>query len=246
MEFFTAEKTIVFGIILIISSYFIYRLVKFLKIKIDEKFFYGAIPWLILSVFVRVYEDVGIYPESFWTTTPGIELLFVLLIIPALFFSVWIERKKGIAYWKTFAVIGAVPIFFHLPYIEIVELRGAALIAISFAIVVGIIGAIRKVIKFDNLTMLAISAHMLDAAATFVSLTFFKYNEQHIVPNFFINIAGGAWIMFPLKLAVIIPVIYVINKYSEDKDLRNLLLIVIIILGLAPGLRDAFRLFMGV
>jgi uncharacterized membrane protein len=52
--------------------------------------------------------------------------------------------------------------------------------------------------------------------------------------------------MYPLKLAVLVPVIYIINKYSEEKNLRNYLLIIITILGLATGLRDAFRLFMGV
>jgi uncharacterized membrane protein len=246
MEYFTLENTILLGVVLVVASYVVYRVIDFLKIKVDKHFFYGIFPWLILSVFVRVYEDAGIYPNTFFTKTPGIEILFVAIVLPVFFLAKYIEKKKGFAYWKTLAIAGTIPVLFHLPFIQVVNPKGAGLIFIFFAIAVGIIGAIRRFVKFDMLSMWAISSHMLDASATFVSLTFFGYYEQHIVPNVFIDIAGGAWIMYVLKIAVLVPVIYVINKYTEDKNLRNFLLIVITVLGLAPGLRDTFRLFMGV
>jgi len=52
--------------------------------------------------------------------------------------------------------------------------------------------------------------------------------------------------MFLLKTAVLLPVLYLIDRYSEDtpqgRSLKNFLKIVILILGLAPGLRDLLRL----
>jgi uncharacterized membrane protein len=149
------------------------------------------------------------------------------------------------------AISGIIPIIPHLPFIQAVNPKGAGLIFVFFAICVGIFGAIKKLIskhyKLDMLMSWAIAAHLLDASATFVSLTFYGYYEQHVLPTFLINLAGGAWIMYPLKMVVIIPVIYLIDKYAkEDKRLRNLLLIAVAVLGLAPGLRDMFRLFMGV
>ena len=246
MEYFTLEKTILLGIVLVVASYIVYRVIDFLKIKVDKHFFYGIFPWLILSMFVRVYEDAKLYPNTLFTTTPGIEILFVAIVIPVFFLAKWIEKKKKFVYWKTLAIAGVIPIIFHLPFIQVVNPKGAGLIFICFAVAVGFIGLIRHFIKFDLLSMWAISAHMLDASATFVSLTFFGYYEQHIVPNIFIEMAGGAWIMYALKIAVIVPIIYVINRYADDKNLRNFLLIVITVLGLAPGLRDAFRLLMGV
>jgi uncharacterized membrane protein len=251
MTEFTLESTIVLGLVLIALVFFLYKFFTKLNIKIDKKFFYGILPWLILSVFVRVYEDAGIYPDTIFTKTPGIIIVFVAIVIPVFFFANWLEKKKGFPLWKTMAITGTILIIPHLPFIQAVNPKGAGLIFIFFAICVGIFGVIKKLIskhyKLDFLMSGAITAHLLDASATFVSLTFYGYNEQHVLPTFLINLAGGAWIMYPLKMAVIIPVVYLINRYAkEDKRLRNLLLIAVAVLGLAPGLRDMFRLFMGV
>jgi uncharacterized membrane protein len=95
---------------------------------------------------------------------------------------------------------------------------------------------------------------MFDAAATWTALSFFGYAEQHVLPRLLIGIMGPA-AMFALKIVVVIPVLYIIdryteregkspNKYSKAKytDFTNFLKIVILILGLAPALRDMIRL----
>jgi uncharacterized membrane protein len=86
---------------------------------------------------------------------------------------------------------------------------------------------------------------MLDYSATFVSVAFFSYYEQHPVPRLFID-AIGPWTFFLLKLAVLLPSLYIIDRYAEEGDFKNFLKIVILILGLAPGLRDSIRLAAGV
>jgi uncharacterized membrane protein len=90
-----------------------------------------------------------------------------------------------------------------------------------------------------------LSVHMLDSSSTFVSVMFFGYYEQHPVPRLFIE-AIGPWTFFLLKLAVLIPSLYIIDRYAEDGEFRTFLKIVILILGLAPGLRDMIRLGAGV
>jgi len=125
--------------------------------------------------------------------------------------------------------------------------RGFFLIFIFFSISIGLLGIVRHFIKFDLLIFWALAAHMVDAAATYVAITFFSYTEKHILSTFLIENFGGAWVMFPLKILVLVPVLYIIHKYSkDDKKLRNTLLVAIIALGLAAGLRDAVRLLMGV
>ena len=49
-----------------------------------------------------------------------------------------------------------------------------------------------------------------------------------------------------LKLVVLLPVLYIVDRYTEPGEFRNFLKIVILILGLAPGLRDLIRLVVGV
>jgi uncharacterized membrane protein len=51
--------------------------------------------------------------------------------------------------------------------------------------------------------------------------------------------------MFPLKIAVILLALYVIDRYIEDKTIKNMLKLAILILGISTGLRDLLSLIMG-
>ena len=102
---------------------------------------------------------------------------------------------------------------------------------------------LKQIFTLDNSAIL--SAHMLDASATFVALAFFGYAEQHPLPRMLIAFSNPA-AMFLLKLVVLIPVLYIIDRYAEKGEFKNFLKIVIFILGLAPGLRDMIRLMAGV
>jgi uncharacterized membrane protein len=79
------------------------------------------------------------------------------------------------------------------------------------------------------------------------------YYEKHVVPTFFIDIAGNftdhpAFVMFPLKLIVFIPVFYMLDSQFDDKDKKfiPLMKLVIIVLGLSPAVRNTLRIMMGV
>jgi len=74
----------------------------------------------------------------------------------------------------------------------------------------------------------------------------FSYYEKHVVPTFFINLVGTAAIMFPLKLLVLLPVLYMIDKSMGEPSLRNLTRLALITLGLAPAVRNTLRLALGV
>jgi uncharacterized membrane protein len=86
-------------------------------------------------------------------------------------------------------------------------------------------------------------SHMLDASSTFTALTFYGYYEQHVVPTFLIGMSGP-WVMFPLKLAVVWGVLYFLDRQKEDAQLKNFLKIIILVLGLALGIRDWLTLGM--
>ena len=50
--------------------------------------------------------------------------------------------------------------------------------------------------------------------------------------------------MFALKIAVILPVLMIIDRYSDDRFFTNFLKIIILILGLALGIRDILTVSM--
>lgn len=242
---YTILSTVILGILFVVLTYFLFYIFKKFKIKINEKLLYGLIPWVVAAAFARVAEDAGVYPDTFFTTTPGIILVFTAVLLAVFFIGIQIEKKKKFALWKTLAISGIIMSAVQFPFLKFVNFYGAEVIIIVFAIALGAALIVRKFVKIDNLSFYAIAAQLFDASATFTSLTYFNYYEQHVLPTFLISITGP-WIMFPLKLAVIIPIIYLLNKYCDDKELRKFIMIAIFVLGLAPGLRDTLRLVAGV
>jgi uncharacterized membrane protein len=56
--------------------------------------------------------------------------------------------------------------------------------------------------------------------------------------------ASGPWIMIPIKFVIAVLLVYAVR--DEEKWIRDVLLMLVIILGLAPGTRDMLRIALGV
>jgi uncharacterized membrane protein len=242
---YTVSGTLTLGVVLVALTFGFFFLFKKLKIKLNNDSLVASFLWVLLSAIVRVSEDAGIYPNNFFTVSPGIILLFAIIIIPLSLVSCYLEKKFKIDFWKSLGVFALVGILIHIPLLYPKNVVGALMIIALALAILAIIFLINLLIKLDVFSISALEAHLFDASATFVSINFFGYNEKHIIPTFLINLFGPA-AMFLLKLAIVIPVILVINKYSDDEYLRKFLLLSVFVIGLAPALRDTLRLFMGV
>lgn len=98
--------------------------------------------------------------------------------------------------------------------------------------------------------------HMLDAFASLIAIrdpfnlgfAALGYGEKHQISNIFLGILDG--FAFPLvKFAVVIGIVYFLDvEYRKDanadENLVGLVKMAILVLGLAPGLRDFFRMTM--
>ncbi|MCD6476868.1 MAG: DUF63 family protein, partial [Candidatus Aenigmarchaeota archaeon] len=136
--------------------------------------------------------------------------------------------------------VGIVLLLYNLTLTQINNIKGLLIIAgltsIWCIVFLGISTFIPKILTKINASI--IIAHLFDASSTFTALTFFGFKEQHVVPTFLFNLFKGPWIFFPTKIIVVWSVLYLIDKYSDDKFFNNFLKIVILILGLALGIRD--------
>ena len=104
---------------------------------------------------------------------------------------------------------------------------------------------------FTPVALLLFVSHFLDGAATYRGLDIHGYSEKHVVPSLLIDATGTAAVMLPLKFLVVAAVIYLLDvAYKEDLKetpvLGWLVKVAIMVLGLAPGIRDMLRLAMGV
>jgi len=99
--------------------------------------------------------------------------------------------------------------------------------------------------------LLLFASHYLDGVATWRGIEVHGYSEKHVIPTFLIELTGTAAVMLPLKFAVVALVVYLMEiAFKEDlEDSPNLAWLVkvaVMVLGLAPGMRDMLRLAMGV
>jgi uncharacterized membrane protein len=179
------------------------------------------------------------------------------------------RRGAEIPYWKTLFVLGFImfminavllPVnsFAPLVYIGLVSLGWTALFfCLNYSAELKIMKRMdkkaRKVLKeiFTKTNSAILSAHFFDATATFFAIAVFStmsgqgYTEQHFLSRELMPFLGPQ-VMFLLKFIVVVPALYLISKNVKDRELRNFLLLVILILGLAPAARNLARLMAGV
>jgi len=268
---FNPVNSLVYGIILVVAVYFVFKLLKRMHIHIDRHFLYAITPFIFWAAITRVLHDaafsgalkgdIGAFFLLPIFPTPGSYFITFTLALSVLVISLTVQKysRAKLPYWKTMAGIGAalsiiefalIPKFDLIPVgmiLGITDLWTLLFFLLhKFSVSLkkdSVMKTLKQIFTLDNSAIL--SAHMLDASATFVALAFFGYAEQHPLPRTLIEFSNPA-AMFLLKLVVLIPVLYIIDRYAEKGEFKNFMKIVIFILGLAPGLRDMIRLMAGV
>ncbi len=251
-------NTITWAIILGLSLFGVLKLLIKLKIDVDEVFILAVSPYIFVGGSLRVVEDAGIVsaPLKYLLITPLIYFFIFAVCVAVLVTSVALERWSRVSYYWPFALFGVAWSVFDvwLLYLRAESFDGAILLAIA-AIGVALAVGVYLVARFLKITLLRdrvnayiLDSQLLDATATSFGITFLPYAEKHVLPNFRIDLTGTAFIMYPLKLVVIIPVLYVIDQYLKDesKNLTGLVKLAILTVGLAPAIRNTLRMTLGI
>ncbi|MEE3082623.1 MAG: DUF63 family protein [Candidatus Thermoplasmatota archaeon] len=96
--------------------------------------------------------------------------------------------------------------------------------------------------------LLAMYGQMVDGLATFLGVDHFGYSEKHVLSQKVIDLTGGAWGFAILKfgIAALVWFLFASARFEQrHRHLRLLVLLCLLAVGLAPGLRDIFRLVVG-
>ncbi len=244
---YTILNTVVFGIILGISILLIIRMFKYIK-KDPAELMIPLVPFIFFGSSARALVDNNIYPLTYWLVTPGIYVLTGLTAITMVLASVYIERKTGLDYKYIIFAVGAVFCVPNLIYMGPVNLMATLQVVGVWTVISSVFILLRNkwALLKDKFNLSVLLAHLFDASSTYIAVDFYGYGEQHVIPNALTGLAGSAIVMFPLKIAVILGALYVIDIYIEDRTVANMLKLAIFILGLAPGLRNFLSLITGI
>ena len=242
---YTIENTLTYSILLILASYVVFKLLRKFGIKIDRSLAVAVSPYIIFGAALRVLKDAG-FVTSYIFQTPGIYLLVFAVTFGSMILSLLIKRKFNVPYYKTTFLIGVLLIPFVLAHLQAVNIYGGALVTLFFLPWI----VVSKFAKWSMPNKIVTLLHLFDATTTAVSMNYFGYAEQHVLPTFLINIFGPFSFIF-FKLIAIVSILLIIDRFAdtdtkEDREFILYIKLIIGILGAATGSRDFITLVAGV
>lgn len=245
--------TITWAIILGLAILGLIKMLSRWDILMDERLLLSTLPYILAGSSLRVIEDadLALAPWRYLLITP---LIFFLVFFITAACLILTRKIWGEKFHTGYAAAGLLWTLLNLAVLSPIGLENAWVIAAVFllglALAVGIFFFGRRLPKMafldDRFNRMIIYTHMLDASSTYFGVDWFGYYEKHVVPTFLINLTGSAVIMFPLKLAILLPVLYMIDRSLGEPSPRNLIKLTLITLGLAPAIRNTLRLALGI
>ncbi len=267
-EPYNVVETLTYAIILIICVYLLYRWMSKstwlsdIGLSIDSSFVLATLPYVILGGVLRVIQDTGMITGDlqFLIVTPPIYFVLFFFTIGMIFLARYLKIHGLIKNFNTFyAGAGCMAVLIVVLVLAAwgithtrIDLFVLCIIPLMAVTATAALWAfIRYVLKWtyinDPLYLVLIFGHMLDASATSYGIDFHPavhYIEQHVVGSSLINMTGTAFVMFPLKLVVLFPAIYIMQLYRKEANpaFWHLVLLAMIVVGFAPGIRDMTRM----
>jgi len=260
---YTLVDTLTYAAILIIAVFLIYRWMQRTGLAFDRPLLFATLPWVVLGGLARVLEDAGMLPAP-WRYLLITPLIFFVLFFFAVVVLYLCHRilgsERGVRVYGGIGLVSAVVVLALLLW------HGATVTRIDLAVPAVILGiaavttaALWALLRYgfrweyvsDRVYQVLIAGHMLDASATSygIDLHPLGYVEQHVVGSSLIAATGTGFSMFLLKLAVLIPGIYILELYRRDSPASSfwyLIVLAMIVVGLAPGVRDMMRMMLWV
>jgi uncharacterized membrane protein len=260
--------TLTYAIILVIGVYLLYRWMSQSRWLSDGGFTIGAgfilatLPYIVLGGVSRVVHDTGMITGDFQflLVTPLIYFVLFFFTITMLFLSRTVTRMGFSKNILTFyagagivstAVVSLVLLAWGINHAH-VDLFILAIIPLMACTATLLVWACMRYLlgwKYinDPLYITLLFGQLLDASATSYGIDLHpsvRYIEQHVVGSGLIELTNTAFVMFPLKLVVLFPAIYIMEIYRREANpaFWHLVLLAMIVVGLAPGIRDMTRM----
>jgi len=259
---YNAVETITYALILIAALYLIYRWFVRSKFDLDGRFVLATVPYIIFGGVLRVVQDTHVITSDaqFLIVTPFIYFVIFFYTFGILLLSRWLERQGFVdSYVKIYAGAGILSVLvtsivliawssgLHGLHPEVLVIILSMATAATLAVFFFMRYALKWEYVRDPLYITLIFGQLLDASATSFGIDLHPtvhYIEQHVVGSALIEWTHTAFVMFPLKLLVLFPAIYIMQMYRKEANpaFWHLVLLAMIVVGFAPGIRDMVRM----
>ena len=261
---YNVVDTTTYALVLLVAIYILYRWFSRSKtIAIDGRFVLATLPYVVLGGLLRVVQDTGMITSGlqYLLITPLIYFLLFFFTAAVLVGTSSIQKAGMIMdYIPVYSVTGIVAALVAAGVLVSFGIGNTVVDAGVVAFIIGlgllttalVYAAMRYLLRWeyaaDPLYLALIFGQMLDASATSfgIDLHPLEYVEVHVVGSNLIAWTGTAFSMFPLKLLVLFPGIYILERFRNEGSpvLWHLIVLAMITVGLAPGVRDMVRMML--
>jgi len=204
-----------------------------------------------LGGFYSALYGSGLFQYGYLTVTPGIYIVTAIFFLSSIALgrvmgSGWFPAAAGLLLWLPCFVL-ILPFMQHFFFFLLAILFAAAAYFAAFYLLSKYAGERPSVHE-----SLAITGQALDGAATFVVIDLFSketgrgYFEQHVLSAGIGALTPlGFGLFFLVKFLLALLIVYFLRKEKMGGSDRALVLIVVGIMGFAPGIRDLLRMLCG-
>ena len=254
-------NTVVYAIIAIVALYVINRKIRG-KIAINNDFIVGVLTFVLFGSTLRVVTDSidtgvfkpvsqihqlvldsHIYNYGYFTVTPGIYILTAGLLIITMTILYKIKRMDCLKWVGT--LLWVPHLLLLLPFMMYLN---HALVIAALAVIPAYVSQL--ILKDKKLSAIVL-AQATDGAATFYIIDIFskisgkQYFEQHVFSAAIGNYFGSFISFYLLKVIIGFGAAYLISTEKMDQEDKNFIILVLLIMGFAPGIRDILRMSVG-
>ncbi|MDH7593665.1 MAG: DUF63 family protein [Methanomicrobiales archaeon] len=260
---YNVVDTLTYAGILLVSVYLVYKWLIARGTPLDRNFVLSTIPFVVFGGLLRVVEDTGLITSDlrFLLVTPLIFFSVFFIAVMALLAGTYLQDKGRVQNYRSiYAGTGIACVFVCSTVLIVYGLTqgriGFFVLALISALAAASSIAFWALLRYglgwkyvsDTLYRMLIFGHMLDASATGygVDLHEIPYREVHVVGSTLISMTGSGFSMYLLKIGVLIPAVYLLERYRTEGEtgLYHIVILVMILLGLAPGIRDMVRMIL--
>lgn len=253
-------NTLTWALLLVPCLFLTLHILNKLGIAIDKPFIAAVSPYIVVGASLRVMKDAELFspPLSYVLVTPLIYFLMYFCCLFILALSVNVSRsKRGYNYNMIFGLVGVAWLLVNLMILlrteEIVSLWVLFAVTGISGIIVLVIYAIGAKLSMnfltDRLNVAVLAAHLLDAASSHIGIDILGgYSGKHVVEGIIVEHMGSAAGMYPLKLGVLIPALYLLETQfdARERELKNIVLLALIVIGLGPAVRNTLCMILDV
>ncbi|WP_297535583.1 DUF63 family protein [Thermococcus sp.] len=238
-------NTLTYAVILGIAVLLLYKMLKRMRIRVDERFFISLMPYIILGPLMRSMTDIGLLPRTYLTVSPGGYFVIAGFAIASLF-AVWRHLGPDERLYSIYRDFGWVLVA-GLLFIMVINWNRVSVrwgffkyFIPSLLVAETFIWLLTKKFELVRNNKVLYYTHFYDATTTFVGIQFFGFWEQHVLARTLMSIFHTPAVMYLEKFVIITVVVYILDRLMKDEDpeLINFIKLTIFILGFGPGTRN--------